>query len=356
MSPWSEYRPTNTISRNLAEVERFQGSWQASDRLSPAIIDSLTQTTVVTSSGASTRIEGAILTDQEVAELMAGGCTITPLSSRSEREVSGYVGALRYIYDHRLDLQFSEKVIRELHQLLTEFLTPDTLPIKQRGAYKDVPNDVIEINEQTGERKTWFHTTPPGVATDTAMRRLIQDYAQATADDMQPLLKIGVFIVRFLAIHPFRDGNGRVSRLLTTLLLSQEYEWCQYVSHEKFIEDSKEHYYVALRQTQGTFADVPDYDPWLTFFTHTVARQARFLSKQILKPSVPAASSDLSANEKRVIALIAELGEPSLTDLQQRSTMSRDGLQKLMRRLRAKGVVELIGSGKSSRYRLSGVI
>ena len=128
--------------------------------------------------------------------------------SRSEREVAGYVKALKYIYNHFKDLEFTEQTIRSLHQLLTSELLNKQLHQSQRGAYKNVPKDVVERNQETGETKVWFRTTPPGPQTSAAMKQLIESYHQVLSEESaHPLVATGSFVVVFLAIHPFRDGN-----------------------------------------------------------------------------------------------------------------------------------------------------
>lgn len=212
------------------------------------VVKGLKKYSVVTSSGASTRIEGAVLTNQNVGELVKKGCRINKFSSRSEREVVGYVKTLNFIYDNFKQLEVTQKTIRELHQLLTHKLHNKDLPPNQRGAYKNITNDVVEIDKASqAPVKLWFKTTPPGPATQTAMSNLVRDYKKLK-NTLHPLVLTAGFVVHFLAIHPFRDGNGRLSRLLTTLmLLHHGYDWLQYTSHEKFIEDNKELYYVSLR-------------------------------------------------------------------------------------------------------------
>ena len=219
MHNWLRFRPEMKAVGLLAQIERFHGNWEKNKGLKPAAITSLIQTTIVTSSGASTRIEGSILSDKEVQKLMESGCKISKMSSRSEREVAGYIRALTYIYDNVESLEISEKTIREVHQLLTAELLEDQLPSKQRGTYKDVPNDVVERNELTGKETVWFRTTPPGIQTTTQMTELIQNFAAAIKNEIHPLIRTALFTVHFLAIHPFRDGNGRVARLLTSWLL-----------------------------------------------------------------------------------------------------------------------------------------
>lgn len=338
---------TSLISR----IERFQGAFEATRFQRPVLVESLKQASIITSSGASTRIEGAILTDEQVKELVAKGCKITRVSSRSEREVAGYVEALNYINDYFEKLSISEKTTRELHQLLTGKLTEGQLPSKQKGAYKDIANDVVEIDNDTGRViRTWFKTTPPGPATEAAMTSLITGYNELVSEgECHPLILIGGFIVHFLAIHPFRDGNGRLSRLLTTLLLLHHgYGWIQYTSHEKIIEDNKENYYLSLRNTQSTFDNAqPDYEDWLNFFLKTVSIQADFLHGKIIKKS-PA--TVMNRNEKHIYQVIESAGECNIAYIRENTDMTRSGLKTLLKRLVDKGLINKQGQGKGTTY------
>ena len=353
MYDWLGYRPDMKIIRLLAQIERFQGNWEKNQRLKPAAISSLMQTTIVTSSGASTRIEGAILTDKEVQQLIDSGCRISKLSSRSEREVAGYVRALTYIYDNVNSLALSEKTIREIHQLLTADLLEDQLPSKQRGTYKDVPNDVVERNEITGKETIWFRITPPGIQTNTEMCELIEDFAKASREEIPPVIRAALFIVHFLAIHPFRDGNGRVARLLTALLLLKEYKWCRYASHEKVIEDNKEAYYVSLRKTQTTFGRSNiDYDPWISFFLQTIVKQTIFLEEQIVRLERDKPKVNLVGNEAKVFSFLSKHGESPSSEILRVMDISKDGLKKLLKRLVDRGIVKKVGVGTGTRYRI----
>ena len=341
---------TSLISR----IERFHGAFEATGLQRPALIESLKQASIITSSGASTRIEGAVLTDEQVKELVAKDCRITKLSSRSEREVAGYVEALRYINDNFEKLTISEKTIRETHQRLTGKLTQDQFPARQRGAYKDITNDVVEIDNNTGEViRTWFKTTPPGPATEAAMTSLITEYGELESGDVShPLIVIGAFIVHFLAIHPFRDGNGRLSRLLTTLLLLRHgYKWAQYTSHEKIIEDNKENYYVCLRSAQSTLDNAqPDYGNWLDFFLRTVSIQADLLHGKIVKASP---TTVLNMNEKHIYQTIENAGECSIAYILENTEMTRSGLKSLLKRFADKGIIRKLGRGKGTTYQIA---
>lgn len=335
----------------ISKIERFQGAFEATKFQRPALVAKLKKSSIITSSGASTRIEGAMLADEQVKELVDKGCKITNISSRSEREVAGYVKALTYIYDNFDKLDISEKTIRELHQLLTDELTEDQLPSKQRGAYKDVTNDVIEKNMETGKIiKVWFKTTPPGPATQSEMSNLITEYEDLKlGDKCHSLILIAGFIVHFLAIHPFRDGNGRLSRLLTTLLLLRhEYKWAQYTSHEKVIEDNKENYYVCLRSAQSTFKNSqPNYEKWINFFLKTISIQADFLNRKVLKESPISVMND---NEEIVYTIIKSVGECKASYILKNTNMTKPGLKSLLKRLVDKGFIKKQGQGRATTY------
>lgn len=342
---------TGTQTSFISKVERFQGAFEATKFQRPTLIENLKKTSIITSSGASTRIEGAVLDDKQVKELVEKGCKITNISSRSEREVAGYVKVLNYIYDNFQKLEISERSIRELHQLLTGELTEDQLPSKQRGAYKDIANDVVEIDTKTGKViKTWFKTTPPGLTTKLAMTTLISEYNELESEgECHPLLLTGGFIVHFLAIHPFRDGNGRISRLLTTLLLLRHsYTWVQYTSHEKIIEDNKENYYICLRETQSTLeTNIPEYGKWIDFFFKTISIQTDFLNRKIIKNSPV---TPINKNEKNIYKIIESAGECKISHILENTKMTRSGVKALLKRLVDRGLIKKQGQGKGTTY------
>lgn len=347
-----KYKLNPFLVTELNSLEGFQAIWKFTiHHQSPHFIKNLKQTTIITSSGSSTRIEGALLSDLEVQKLIEKGCKITKMSSRSEREVSGYVKALKYIYDHFQTLTVSEKTIRELHQILTSNLLEEHLPSTQRGSYKTVSNDVIERNHETGEEKVWFKTTSPGPQTEVAMKGLIEDLNFLLENpNINKIISIGAFIVCFLAIHPFRDGNGRLSRLLTTwLLLRSDYNWAQYSSHEKIIEDNKNHYYINLRDTQQTLSKDPQFDKWLSFFLMTLNKQANFLQRS-LKQESP--RSELNANEAKIYDVIKEHGLVTPAFLLEHVVMTADGLKSLLQRLAQRGLIEAIGEKRGRKYKV----
>ena len=346
----AQYGISAKLTKILMEVERFHGTFQGSGKLNPKLVTELKRTTIITSSGASTRIEGAILTDAEIKEFVSKGCKVSKMSSRSEREVAGYVKALTYIYEHYNELEVTEKNIRELHQILTAELTTDQLPKKQRGAYKDITNHVVEKNLETGKETIWFKTTPPGPMTAVAMRDLIEVFnIQKNAEDVPPIILVAAFVVHFLAIHPFRDGNGRLSRLISVwLMLKFGYTWMQFTSHEKVIEDNKENYYLSLRETQNTFYSKKiNYDRWFDFFVIVLLKQTQIINSLLKKESPVSA---MNKNEQMVYEIIKSNGDCRVGFILDQVEMTRAGLKTLLKRLVDIGYINKKGAGKGTVY------
>lgn len=338
-------------AEKVTTIERFQGAFEAIKFQRPGLLESLKEAAIITSSGASTRIEGAMLIDEQVKEFIETDCAINAISSRSEREVAGYVKTLNYIYDHHAQLNISEKTVRELHQLLTEDLTEEQFPSSQKGAYKNVINNVVEQNIITGEIiRVCLKTAAPGLETESAMANLIFDYNDIKAKkECHPLILIAGFVVDFLAIHPFRDGNGRLARLLTTLLLLENgYKWAQYISHEKEIEDSKEAYYTALNSTQLSFQEeVKTYDSWVNYLLTVIAMQTDVLNDSLInKAPIPA----MNDNEKRVYNILEAERECMISFILDNVDMSRGGLKVLLKRLVDKGLIKRKGQGRGTTY------
>lgn len=334
----------------VQEITQFREQWKSSADQTRDFYASLKRTVIVTSAGASTRIEGAKLSDDEIFKKLEG-LTIRKIHDRDEAEVAGYIDCKKYVFDSYKDLSISEHAIRSLHQMMMTYLPHSVLPPNQRGAYKNITNAVVRINPATGEQEVIFETTPPGPQTETAMRELAEDYNNFINDpNYSDLEVIAAFIVKFLAIHPFRDGNGRISRLLTDLcLLKQNYEFCMYASHEKIVEDNKGQYYVALRQTQGTLKTDADLNPWLHFFLKIIHQQTRYLSEKIL----PKKSGTFTAFEDKVFGLIQTHQPVTIGFLERESSIKRVTLKTILARLKEQGFIEMSGTKKGSYYSIS---
>ena len=234
------------ITQKLSVIDSFKGNWKTIENKESRYLKELRKIATIESIGSSTRIEGATLTDEEVEKLLKS-VKITKLQSREEQEVVGYYEALEIILENYADIDISERYIHQLHSILLKYSHKDQT---HKGKYKNLSNKVV-ANYPNGTQRVIFNTTEPHL-TPNEMQDLI-GWARERIEkkDMHPLLMTAVFVYEFLSIHPYQDGNGRLSRLLTTMLLvQQDYKFTQYVSFENIIENRKEAYYRALMEGQ----------------------------------------------------------------------------------------------------------
>jgi Fic family protein len=267
----------------IAEIDQFKGSWQAFKQMAPEQLNALKHVATIESVGSSTRIEGAKLSDNEVEKLL-GGLNTQSFRSRDEEEVAGYAYTLETIFANYEHIPLTENYIKQLHAMLLQYSGKD---VRHRGEYKKFPNHVEAFDADGKSVGIIFETTPP-FETMEEMRTLIAWTQEALQEKRHhPLLIIGTFIVLFLAIHPFQDGNGRLSRIVTTLLLLKTgYAYVPYSSLEAIIEDNKQGYYLALRRTQSTFKkDNPDLHPWLLYFLRILQKQKQHLEAKLVTQS-----------------------------------------------------------------------
>lgn len=274
-------RITPEILRLIAEIDEFKGTWRTLTTLAPERLDVLKRVATIESIGSSTRIEGAKLSDREVEELL-GRLERQDFVSRDEQEVAGYAEVMDAVFDSYTAIGLTENYIKQLHAMLLRHSTKDE---RQRGEYKKLPNNVEAFDADGKSIGVIFATASP-FDTPFKMQELVVWTREALADGAwHPLIVIGLFVVVFLAIHPFQDGNGRLSRVLTTLLLLKAgYSYVPYSSLESVIEANKEGYYLALRRTQGTLlGEEPDFEPWLRFFLRSLKSQKDRLATKIAR-------------------------------------------------------------------------
>lgn len=260
------------IVNTLAEIDEIKGEFKASFKMTPQAVTNLKKSTLITSTGASTRIEGSKLSDKEIEKIMRG-LTISKFANRDFQEVQGYLEVLQNIFNNHQNLTLKESLITSLHNQLLKYSTKDDT---HRGAYKKKENTVGVLGPDGKIVKIMFKTTPVFL-TGKEMQELVKWTNNAFEKNrFHHLLIIANFIIEFLKIHPFEDGNGRLSRILTNLLLLKSgYQFTQYVSHEQLIEQRKDEYYIALRQSQETFQTKQDNIlSWLIFFLSIIKEQA----------------------------------------------------------------------------------
>lgn len=270
---------TPEILALVSEIDEFKGAWRALGTLAPERLSALRRVATIESIGSSTRIEGSKLSDAEVERLLSN-LDIKTFQSRDEQEVAGYAQVMETLFASFEAIDLTENHITQLHRDLLAFSEKDE---RHRGAYKTLANHVSAFDESGKEIGVIFETATP-FDTPRKMQELITWTRQSLQEQtLHPLLVISVFTVVFLEIHPFQDGNGRLSRVLTTLLLMRSgYTYVPYSSLESVIENSKEGYYLALRQTQRTIrSEKPNWQPWVVYFLRALQQQKRRLEKKI---------------------------------------------------------------------------
>lgn len=257
----------------IAEIDAVKNTFRLTNRLLPQTIKRLTQSVVVTSAGASNRIEGNRLSDEQV-EILYRNLRVTSLKTRDEQEVAGYIEMLERIFANHAEMPVTENHILQIHRDMMAHSEKDQ---GHQGRYKTGPNRVEAKDPSGNVVGIVFEPTPPHL-TKFEMQELTDWYRRAGEENFRhPLLLIANFVFEYLAIHPFQDGNGRTSRLLTNLMLLRNgYGFTKLVSHEKLIEESKVDYYLALGKTQRTWkTEDEDIAPWLIYIFEVFLRQAR---------------------------------------------------------------------------------
>jgi Fic family protein len=295
----------------IAEIDEFKGAWKALGTLAPERLSALRRVATIESIGSSTRIEGSKLSDSEVEKLLST-LAIQSFSSRDEQEVAGYAEIMEQIFQSWEYIPLTENHVRQLHRDLLRHSDKDE---RHRGNYKTSSNNVAAFDDQGWQIGIVFETATP-FDTPRLMRELIEwTNAVLGTKSLYPLLVTGIFTVTFLAIHPFQDGNGRLSRILNTLLLLRcGYAYTLYSSLESVIENSKEGYYLALRQTQTTIrTNAPNWQPWLLFFLCALHQQMRHLEKKVEKEHIVLAA--LLERSLQILEYAREHGRVTIKDM-----------------------------------------
>ncbi len=347
--------PESHIVSILAAIDEVKGQFRATLRMSPQAITSLKQSTLITSAGASTRIEGGKLNDAEVEKIMRG-LSVSKFADRDSQEVQGYLETLQNVFDHYQTLPLCESLILSLHKGLLKYSTKDET---QRGRYKQKENIVGVLGKGGKVAKIMFETTR-AYLTPKEMHELVDWTAEALEENrFHPLLVISNFIIEFLKIHPFEDGNGRLSRVFTNLLLLQTgYSFVQYVSHEQLIEKRKDEYYIALRKSQETFLPAKALAtegktknetiiPWLNFFLSVIKEQADKALTYLQEEKI---EDILSLKQYEVWKYISKIGETTPAEVVKATKIVMPTVRQALSRLVELGKIRRIGQGRATRY------
>ncbi len=336
---------TPEILNLIAKIDEFKGEWKAIGNLAPDRLNALKHVATIESIGSSTRIEGVKLSDQEI-ELLLSGLDKKSFGSRDEQEVAGYADVMNTVFESYGQIPFTENYIRQLHKMLLQYSSKDT---RHRGEYKKMTNHVEAFDHDGKSLDVIFETSSPFDTPRDMEELLAWTSKQLKEKELHPLLTISVFIVHFLAIHPFQDGNGRLSRVLTALLLLKEgYLYVPYSSLESVLEKNKDNYYLALRRTQGSFkSEEPDYTPWLTFFLDALDAQKEMLARKIERENVFTKLPKLS---RQIIELVKDHGELSISEIESITGANRNTIKKKLAELVRDNHLTRQGQGKGTRY------
>lgn len=340
---------THEMIAIMSEIDEFKGAWRALGKIAPERLSQLRKVATIESVGSSTRIEGSKLTDREVEALLSRLETKS-FTSRDEEEVAGYAAVMEIIFNAYETIPLTENYLKQLHAILLQYSSKDQ---RHRGDYKKLSNSVEAFDADGKSVGVVFETTTP-FDTPREMEALYAFVNKAFEEKtLHPLVIVAVFIVVFLAIHPFQDGNGRISRILTTLLLLKSgYAYAPYCSLESVIEQNKESYYLALRRTQKSFkSEDADWSPWLLFFLQSLQKQKRRLEQKVEKEKIMRAS--LPELSLKIIDLAHEHGQISVADIVSATEANRNTVKKRLGELVAGSYLSRGGKGKGTWYSLA---
>lgn len=334
------------IMRELSLIDSFKGSWESLEGSDSMPLRELRKVATIESTGSSTRIEGATLTDDEVDHLLRS-MDVERLSTREQQEVAGYYEALELVLEHYEEIELSERYIHQLHSVLLKYSEKDQ---GHRGRYKTLSNQVV-ANYPGGEQRTIFRTTEPAL-TEKEMGDLVAwTNERLREEDMHPVLLTAAFAYEFLSIHPYQDGNGRLSRLLTTLLLmKQGYGFVQYVSFEHVIEGRKDDYYRALMAGQkNRYQEAERIGEWVFFFLECMVTLIERLKAKY--ETYSKMERDLNDRQHRVLAFVKEKGKARIGEVAEAfPDYSRNTLKKDLAKLVKEGLLIRTGERKGARY------
>jgi Fic family protein len=344
-----DFLSNQRIMQLIALIDGFRGKWSALEKRENRYLKELRRIATIESIGSSTRIEGATMADEEVRKLLKD-VKITKFQTRDEQEVIGYYEVLELIHDNFPEIRLSENYIKQLHQLLLKHSDKDE---RHRGGYKNLPNKVV-ATYPTGEQKTIFATAESALVEGEMFDLIEWTNRQWNEKMLHPLIVLAVFVYEFLSIHPFQDGNGRLSRLLTTLfLLQQEYEFISYISFENHIEKNKKAYYEALMSGQRK-RNTPEekLDKWLVFFLGSLKTLTEKLEQKY--NAFKQKGGYLNERQKQIKKYIEENQPVKMADLAFAfSAISQSTLKKDLQYLRNEQILQIVGKGKGSVYVLN---
>ncbi len=340
------FKITNKIYNLITNIDSLNSEFRIGEKISHQTIKRLTQSVIITSSWASNRIEWNKLTDEEIEKLYKE-MKIKKLKTRDQQEVVWYIELLELVFNSYNNMIFNEWLILQFHSMMLKYIKKD---VWHRWKYKFWPNRVEARDKEWNLIKIIFDPTDPAF-TEIEMKELIYRTTQELQKkEIHPLLIIANFIFEYLAIHPFQDWNGRTSRILTNLLLLQQwYLFIPFVSHEKLIENRKLDYYIALWKSQQTWkTNLENPSDWIIFFLEIIKQQVQEAINISRKDNI---EPFLSKIQQQVWNIILENEEISRKDIQEKTWFSYDTIGQVIKKLIIMKKIERIWSTRAIRYR-----
>lgn len=324
----------------LAKIGEYKGKQELFTKQTPETMETLRQAAIVESSECSNRLEGITAPHNRIEALVLQSTTPR---DRSEREIAGYRDALNLIHESAAYMDCSVNVCLQLHTMLYRYLPEDG------GRWKMADNEIVERNPDGSVKRVRFRAVR-AVATPQAMENFVTNYNAAIEDHhKEPLVVVPLAILDFLCIHPFTDGNGRVSRLLTLLLLYHfGYEVGRYISLERIFEESKETYYETLEaSSRGWHEAKHGVAPWLNYFWGVLIRAYKEFEER-----VGTLTSGKGSKTEQIRAAIERKMMPfSISDIESDCPgVSRDMIRVVLRQLRDEGKLVSRGRGPGARW------
>ena len=344
-----DFKTNQRIINLVSYIDSFKGKWNIAEQKENNYLKELRKIATIESIGSSTRIEGVQLTNIEIKELLEN-MEITKLTTRDQQEVAGYYDVLEIIYENYTDIKISKNYVQQLHQRLLKYSVKDD---RHRGNYKNISNKVV-ANYLDGTQKVIFNTTEPHLV-ESEMNQLIDwTNQQLEIKEIHPLVIIAMSIYEFLSIHPFQDGNGRLSRLLTNLLLlKSDYQFIQYVSFENIIEQKKKTYYEALMDGQkDRYSDSERINAWVLFFLDSIFSLTQRLEQkyEVFRTK----GGYLNDRQKRIREFIEKNQPIKLNDLvQAMSDITIYTLKKDLQYMKTEQIIASIGKNRGTIYSIS---
>lgn len=324
----------------ISEIDRFDANWTAIERKEGQSLKELKSIATVRSVGASNRIEGNKMSDEEV-DVLLQKIDIAKLTDRDSQEVVGYFEVLDLISESYEGISVTENHIKSLHNSLMKYSVKDQW---HKGNYK-MHSNAVEASLPDGTRQIIFQTTEAGLATEDAIRQLINWYNSET--EVHTLIKVASFVYDFLSVHPFQDGNGRISRLISTLLLLKNgYKWIQYVSFEHEIENRKNECYQVLRSCQAQRPN-EDVTEWIMFFLNCLSNIQSQLMTKLQKNGL---ETQLSSKEKSIYTIIQNRPNIQSGEISEKLAIPAPTVKRILSELLKKGLIEKQGKGRNVSY------